>query len=104
MLIDRKKRLENTIGALEKEQASLVDQLAQTLTEKQIQGLQDIATRISEGVGEADKNFEARRRIIEYLGVEVTLAVENKEKVVCLRCEFSLNSLLIVSSNTRNAE
>ena len=104
MLVDRKKRLENTIEALEKERGSLFGQLEQTLTEAQIQGLQDFAGQISEGIKGADKNFEARQRIIEYLGVEITLAIENEEKIAYLHCEFSLSPFLIVSNNTRSAE
>jgi site-specific DNA recombinase len=87
MLIDHKKRLENTIDALEKERGSLKAHMeAQTVTDAQIQSIQEFAKEVSEGMKIASMDFDTRRNIIELLDVQVVLTLEDAEKCVNIRC------------------
>lgn len=82
VLTERKARLETTIAALEKERADLVVTLeAQTLTDEQILTIEQYAGEIADGLEEAENDFEARRRIIEGMDVQVRLTVEDGVKV-----------------------
>jgi site-specific DNA recombinase len=96
VLLERKKRLEDTIGKLEKERNALVAQLeTQTLTEEQVESLENFALRVAEGLEYASEDFEKRRRVIEMLDVRATLAVEGSEKVVYLQCVLGEDSLSV---------
>jgi site-specific DNA recombinase len=100
MLTERKTRLEATIAALEREREALAAQIAErTLTQEQVQSLQEFASRVAEGLDAADADFATRRGIIEDLDVWVTLAVEDGQKVVYARCIFGDNCLPVVHSN-----
>lgn len=103
LLLERKSRLESIIDALKVEQASLNGKMTQTLSDEQIRNLEIFAAEIAEGIEVADKDFDTRRRIIENLGVQVTFAREGEDKVIYVRCEFGLNTMAIVSNNTRFA-
>jgi len=86
VLTDRKARLETTIASLEEEQADLVMALeSQNLTDEQIKTIVDFAKRVSKGLGIADRDFEARRRIIDMLDVQVRLAIEDDLQVAYVR-------------------
>ncbi len=101
MLMERKNRLETTMEALEKERAGLTARLeAQTLTEEQIQSLKDFAAEVAGGLEHADEDFESRRQIIDTLDVRATLAVEDGDKVVYVRCMVGDGVLSIVNSST----
>jgi hypothetical protein len=103
MLVDRKSRLEATVGALEKERLGLASSLeAHTLSDEQIESLQKLALKIAEGLQVAEERFEARRRIIELLDLQATLSIESGEKVVYARCILDEESLSVVSSTTDN--
>ncbi len=83
MLTERKAKLEGIIVGLRQERARLVMQLEQgNLQAETIQEIVDFAAKIAQGLGEADKNFQARRHIIELLDVRAVLAIENGEKVI----------------------
>ncbi len=102
VLIERKKRLETTMDALEKERTSLSAQLeAQTLTSEQIQSLKDFATEVAEGLERADADFETRRQIIDTLDVRATLAIEDEEKVVYVRCIIGDDVLSVANNSIR---
>jgi len=99
MLMERKGRLEDTIGKLEKERGGLAAQLAaQTLTEEQIECLEDFASRIAEGLEYADEGFEKRRQVIEMLDVRATLAVEDSKQAAYMRCMLGEDSLSIATT------
>lgn len=101
MLIERKTRLETTIGALERERGSLAVTLeAQTLTQEQIQTIREFAAEVRETLGIADASFEARRRVIEVLNVQATLTVERNEKIVYTSCALGEAVLSIASYST----
>jgi hypothetical protein len=87
MLIDRKSRLEEIIDALEREWTGLSAQLEiEAISEEEIQSLRDFAAEVSEGLEQAEEHFETRRRIIEELDVQVTLSVEDGQRVLYARC------------------
>ena len=100
ILTERRTRLEKTITALERERDGLADQIeAQMLTNEQILSVQDFAAQVAEGMEIADADFETRRRVIEMLDVQVTLAVEDGEKIVYARCMLG-KDVLPVAPNT----
>lgn len=101
-LLERQVRLTDTISALEREQEELTSQLrAQSLTEGELQSVYDFAVQVAEGLTAADDDFETRRRIIELLDVRATLAIEEGDKIVYLRCRFGDgSSLSVVTTNT----
>jgi hypothetical protein len=83
MLLERKKRLEDTITKLEQEHQRLAAQLEQnSLGDNEIEEIITFAHKLSQGLEKADASFEARRHIIELLDVRVVLTVEDGEKIV----------------------
>ena len=87
MLIEKKADLEKTIAELEKERAALAASLAaQTITEEQEHTLIDFTRKVGKGLKSADANFQTRRGIIEALGVEATLAYEDGQKTMRVKC------------------
>jgi site-specific DNA recombinase len=94
MLSDRKARLDATITALEKERSGLVAHLErQVLSNEQIESLQDFATEVNKGLEVAEDDFQTRRDIVELLDVQVTLVLEDGERVVYARCMLGEHSL-----------
>jgi site-specific DNA recombinase len=103
VLLDRKKRLESTIQALEKERGNLLVRLeARTLTDKQIQTIKEFAAKAAKAVTASDSedSFESRRQIIEQLDMEALLAVEGSQKVAHVCCMLGAEVLHIGSKNT----
>jgi len=87
--------------ALEREQVGPTAQLeARTLTHGHVQTLQDFAARITKGLMLAESEISVRRALIEDLDVQVTLAVEDGQKVVYARCLLGEQRLLVVSPTT----
>jgi len=105
ILTERKARLETTVKALEKERTTLAASLeAQTLTDEQIATVFDFAAAIREGLEVADRDFDARRRIVEMLDVQVTLTIEDGVKAAWLSCTLlgKDEQVSIVSKDTRS--
>lgn len=102
MLEERKGRLETTVNTLEKEHASLVASLeASTLTDEQIKSIREVADKIKKGLEIAENDFDARRRMVEFLDVWTTLVIEDGEKVAHTRCRLpGTEATLSVSQNT----
>jgi len=99
MLTDRKVRLETTIVALEKERADLVSTLkAQIISDAQIQEIEEVAAFLD--IAAADWIFEKRRKLIDDLDVQVTLAIEDGQKVAYVRCKIGEGALPISAINT----
>ncbi len=98
LLTERRTRIETTIGALEKERAGLADYLtAHLLTADQIADLQDFAAKIAVSLEGAESDFATRRRAIETLNVEGTLAYEDGKKVLWVSCELAQPMQFIVN-------
>ena len=103
VLLDRKERLESTIEALEKERGNLFVRVeAQTLTDKQIQGIKTFAAKMAKAVkaSDSDGSFESRRQIIEQLDLEALLAMEDGQKVAHVSCMLGAEILHIGSKST----
>lgn len=82
VLADRKARLETTIASLEEERAYLAATLeSQDLSDDQIKTIVDLAREVAGGLKEAERDFGARRRIIDDLHVKVRLVIEEGIKV-----------------------
>ena len=102
MLIEKKADLEKTIAELEKERASLLATLkAQNITEEQEHTLIDFTRKIGKGLKAADANFQTRRGIVEALGVEATLAFEDGQKTMRIKCILGEN-YYVLSPAIRN--
>jgi site-specific DNA recombinase len=101
MLTERKNRLETTITALEQKRADLVTTLeAQTLTDDKILTIESFAREVAGGLAVAEESFEARRHLIDLLDVQVTLAIEEGQRVVYVRCLVDETALSIESPST----
>ena len=76
---------------------------SESLTQDQIRTLQEFTAEVAMGLDKADQDFSMRRDIIEILGVEATLAVEDKEQVIYARCVFGKESLRFINSLSSGA-
>ncbi len=102
MLTERKSRLEATVKALEKERAALAAHLeTKTLTEGQVQSIQEFAAKVGQGLGVADTSFEARRKLVDLLDVTARLAVEDGDKVIYVACNLGEGVLSVASKTIR---
>jgi len=98
ILTDRKARLEETVSALERERIDLAAQLeGQILTDDQIEAIRDFVAQVIDGLEVADADFKVRRRVVEMLDVQATLAVEDGQKVIYARCVLGEEALSIAS-------
>jgi site-specific DNA recombinase len=96
VLTERKEWLQTTVDALEQERVELAAQLeAQTLTDEQIETIMEFTAKMGKGLDKAELDFEKRRRLIEELGVTVTLAVEDGQKVARVNCLVGCDTLPI---------
>ena len=101
LLTDRKVRLESTIAALELERVGLLARLeSRTLSDEQIQSLHEFAAEVAEGLAAAEEDFETRRQVIEALDVRATLAVEDDQKVIYVRCVLGETDMPVSDSAT----
>jgi hypothetical protein len=79
--------LEGTIAALEIERINLQATMeAQTLSDDQIMTIEDFAKKVAKGLETAEGDFEARRRIIDLLDVQVTLVREEEQEIAYVHC------------------
>lgn len=87
MLAERKKQLEMTINRLEIEKTTIEAHLKTCqLSEDQLQVLQGFASVVGEELEDLENDFDGRYHLIELLDVRATLAIENNEKVIYVRC------------------
>lgn len=101
ILLARKNNLETAINSLKKEQSSLLKQLMRDqLSEEEMQTIREFARTVRQGIqlaADAD-NFYAKRKIIDLLSVQVTIVVENDEKVVYAKCLIGDTTMTITST------
>lgn len=57
-----------------------------TLTHKQIIDIHEFAAKVRMGLGVADEDFAARRKVVELLRVQVTLSVIDEKKYADVEC------------------
>ena len=101
LLTERKNRLEMTIAAMEKERLSLGAHLAaRTLTNTQIQSLQEFAAVVAQGLKVAEDDFDTRQRIVAMLDVQAILTVEDGKKVAYARCMLGERVLPVATTAT----
>jgi len=94
VLVSRKNELETVMQSLENEKDRLLENIQeQELTPKQIENIFEFAEKVKEGLEHADKNFTAKRKIIDALDVHVIITVEGKEKIVYAECVLGKTSL-----------
>ena len=98
VLVERRTRLEKTILALERERAGLLTAVEKhLLTAEQIETMREFAVKVAEKLKVMGNDFEAKRSLLEALDVQVTLTVEEGEKVVYARCILGEQSSPIAS-------
>jgi site-specific DNA recombinase len=100
-LVDRLNRLETEITALEKEQVDLTTKLESVaLSDDQILTIEGFARKVAEGLKLAEEDFGARRHIIDLLDVQVTLAIEEGQKIAYVKCLIDERELSIESTSS----
>jgi hypothetical protein len=83
--LQRKSSLEETISSLRREHADIEVHLQTTvLSDEQINDIQLICAEVGSKLDNA--TFEQKRQIIDMLDVRGTLAIEDQEKVVYVKC------------------
>jgi hypothetical protein len=87
MLMERKARLERTVGDLTPERAELTAHVqTEILTDVQIAEIEAFCAEVRESFDTA--TFEDKKRYFELLDVRGKLAVEDGEKVIHVRCKL----------------
>jgi site-specific DNA recombinase len=85
-LTERKSRLEETISSLQRECATIMEQLDNRVTTEQEQAIKSLAMKIGKEVLIAGNRFEIRRQIIELLDVTAVLSIKNGQKIAEVSC------------------
>jgi len=87
MLQEKKARLEETLTNLRKEQADISSHLQPTVSSNEhIEDIKAFCDEIRDWLENAA--FEPKRQLIEMLDVRGTLAIENEEKVIYVKCHL----------------
>jgi hypothetical protein len=88
MLQEKISSLEMAIQSLEKEKNALAAQIAQQeLTEEQVGHIIDeFSEKVDKGLFYAETDFDIRRQLVEALDLEGTLAMEDGQRVIYVRC------------------
>lgn len=85
MLSERRARLEENIGNLRKEQAEIASFLEQlVLSDAQVEDIRLFCETIKDVLDTA--TFEQKRQVLEMLDVRGTLAIEDNERVIYVKC------------------
>ena len=101
ILIDRQKRLENTIEALQNERSSFLEMVEnRRLTEDEIESIRRFAAEVREGIDTVEMDFASRRHLIETLNVEAVLAIEDDEQVLYVHCRIGEAVFCLASDAT----
>jgi len=104
MLSERKARLEGTLVGLKREQTTIEERLkAQGIDENQIQTIHDFSRRVQDSLLHVQIDFATKRRLLELLGIEATLEVENGVKVAYVSCLLGEKVLSFAANATCNA-
>ena len=70
------------------------------LSDDQILTIEGFARKVAEGLKLAEEDFGARRRIIDLLDVQVTLAIEEGQKIAYVKCLIDERELSIESTSS----
>jgi hypothetical protein len=103
LLVEKKRRLEETIRSLESEKLDLRDFVEKkSLTPEQFQDIQEFSRRILEGINLLSCDFETRRKIVDLLDVQVVCMLDDDgNKFVNLRCILGSDQY-VLSTNTHD--
>jgi len=99
MLLDRQKRIEAHIEALEAGRQELLEQIESTITDEQILDFVTFAAKIRESLELAEHDFDTQRQLVEMLGIRAKIILVDGQQYVDLTCHFDSGSLLDVSQN-----
>lgn len=102
-LAARRGPIEHTLGDLKQQQAELDRQLSRQLTETDITSLQALIATVGERVNAAEGDFELQRRILDRLGVVVTFASEEGERVLYLSGEIGEIGVISLSHGSNSS-
>lgn len=98
MLTERKTRLEDTLNHLKREQADILGHLnSVVITDEQVADIISFCEMVKVGLDLT--TFEDRRSLIEMLDVHGTLAVEDGQKVVYVKCLLEQQRLLQIRTS-----
>ena len=98
MLQERKCRLEETLSSLRREHGDISMHLHITvLSDQQIEDIQTICAEV--GIQLENTTFEQKRQIIDMLDVRGTLAIEDEEKVVYVKCVIGQQLLSVARTS-----
>jgi site-specific DNA recombinase len=88
LLVEKKRRLEETIRSLESEKIDLKDFVEKkSLTPEQYEDIQEFSRKILEGINLVSCDFETKRQIIELLDIQVVCMLDDGgNKYVNLKC------------------
>jgi hypothetical protein len=88
LLVEKKRRLEETIRALESEKLDLKDFIEKrSLTPEEYEDIQEFSRKISEGINLVSCDFETRKQVIELLDIQVVCMLDDDgNKFVNLKC------------------
>jgi hypothetical protein len=73
-----------------------------SLSEREINSIKEYAAAIAKGLDTLQTDFESRERLMDLLDVQVTLGVEDGQKVAYVRCNLGNSNLLIAPFTTCN--
>jgi len=98
MLREKKIRLEQNISDLHSEQADISSNLQTViLSDEQMEHIEVFCTQIQRKLESA--TFEQMCQLIDMLDVHGTLAIENEEKVVYVKCHLGLQLLSVARTS-----
>jgi hypothetical protein len=101
----RETQLRETIESLRQERDGLKAQLdARTITEDQIRAVEDVAQEVAGSLDSVEDDFDTKRRVIDLLDVRATLAEEDGEKVLYVRCVLKGDRFWRLSNTSRNSD
>jgi site-specific DNA recombinase len=99
----RRVQIERVLGDLKRRAAELDRQLSRQLTAADITGIQSLVATVGERVNAAEGDFELQRRILDRLGVVVTFALEEGERVLYLTGEIGEIGCITLSQDGKTA-
>jgi site-specific DNA recombinase len=101
LLLDRKMRIESVLDDLEDERRAITTQIdGQTITDDQIQAIQEFAAEVRRGIDKADKEFVTRLRVVEMLDVTASLDIVDGQKTIDARCILDRAVLSLKTTST----
>jgi hypothetical protein len=107
LLIEKKARLEHTIQSLQLERENLKEIAnTRTITPEQVQSIQDFSRKIIEELDIMSCDFQAKKKIIDLLNVEVICMTNTDgEKLIKTKCILGENQYHVsIDSRDRNAD